>query len=72
MLNAFEATDAGRQLIEIIREQKGDHEFRLLIERVDGAWEIVMSIPPHDERHKARGVGSTLDAAWNGMNPLWA
>jgi len=68
----LEMTEAERQLIETIREQIDDREFRILIERVAGAWEIVMSVPPHNERNKARGVGGTFDAAWDGMNPLWA
>lgn len=73
MNERFEATESERQLIEIIREQEeGSVGFRLLIERVDGAWEIVMSISPHDERNKSRGVGNSFDQGWANMSPLWA
>lgn len=60
-----------QQMIEVIREN-ASNEFRLLIEREGGAWEITMSVAPHDDRHKARGTGGTFDEAWNNMAPLWA
>ena len=76
-------TDQERQMIEIIRENADTTEFRLLIERRDGAWDITMSArglaglsPFRPSRPKgegsARGVGATFDEAWDNMNPLWA
>ena len=73
MKQPFELTESERQLIEIIRQQENDKtDFRLVIECVDRAWEIAMSISPHDESHGARGVGKTFNQAWDDMGPLGA
>jgi hypothetical protein len=59
-------------MIEMIREQSSDDEFRLLVERQDGAWNITLSTVPHDESHKSRGTGASFNDAWDNMAPLWA
>jgi hypothetical protein len=59
-----------QQLIEMLREWTADDEFRLEIERANGAWEISLSIP--SKRKAARGVGKTFAEAWDDVAPSWA
>jgi len=65
-------SEAEAQMLATLRKQDGSGDYRLLIERRDGVWDITMSIAPHDDRHKARGTGTTFDEAWGAMAPLWA
>lgn len=67
---ALELTDAERQLIEILRQWHPRETYRLVLETVNGAWEIEMSEPR--AKRGARGVGTTFDQAWDGMAPRWA
>jgi hypothetical protein len=74
---AVEITSQEHQMIDILRENSDTTEFRLVIERRDGAWDIVISARGlvglrSSKEVSARGVGETFDAAWDGMNPLWA
>ena len=64
-----ELTEEELQMIEIIREWTGAAEYRLLIEREDGAWNITLSEAPHDQGHTARGTGASFNDAWNDMAP---
>jgi hypothetical protein len=65
----IELTDAELQMIECLREAQGEvANFRLVIERTDGAWEIRMVLSPRG----GRGVGTTFDEAWHNMAPDWA
>ena len=68
----MELSEEETQMIETIREWSGADEFRLRIERQDGAWEITLSEAPHDGRRAARGTGATFKEAWDNMAPLWA
>jgi len=45
MSTAFkmDVTEQEREMIEMIREQTGNDEYRLVIERAGGAWEITMT-----------------------------
>jgi hypothetical protein len=63
-----------RQLLEALRDHKGDSvsDFRLLVQKQDGAWDVTLSIAPHDELNSSRGTGSTFNDAWDNMLPLWA
>ena len=60
-----------RLMIGMLRQCSGKDNFRMVIEFRDGAWEIKISVSPHDREHSARGVGQTFDDAWNNMNPTW-
>ena len=62
----FEAlTGEEWEMIEIIRENKDEDGFRLLIERRDGAWKIELKSPrvPNPER----GAGTDFDQAWGSI-----
>jgi hypothetical protein len=59
-------------MIGMFREWKEKDDCRMLIEHRDGAWDITMSVAPHDVNHTARGTGATFGEAWNNMNPTWA
>ena len=41
-------------------------------QRQDGAWDVTLSIAPHDELNTSRGTGATFNDAWGNMAPLWA
>jgi hypothetical protein len=74
---AVEITPQENQMIDILRGSTDTTEFRLVIERRDGAWDIDMSARgmvglPSSKECGARGVGATFDAAWDNMNPLWS
>jgi len=70
----MEATEQERQMLEVIRDHGVDasSDFRLLIQRQDGAWDVTLSVAPHDELNTSRGTGATFNAAWDNMAPLWA
>ena len=63
-------TEAEVQLLELVRGNDAE-EFKLTIEREAGAWNVTLSTPPHDARHKRCGVGSTFAQAWHGIAALW-
>jgi hypothetical protein len=69
----MKATEQERQMLEAIR----DHglgtasDFRLLVQRQDGAWDVTLSIAPHDELDTSRGTGATFNDAWDNLAPLW-
>lgn len=75
---SLELDDAERQLIEMLREQSSSKDnLRIVIELLDGAWEIEMSAllatkTGTRKHHAARGVGRTFSQAWEDMNPTWA
>ena len=62
-----------RQLLECLRDQKGNpgSDFRLLVQIQDGAWDVTLSVAPHDVLNGARGTGSTFNEAWENLAPLW-
>ena len=68
----MEATEQEQQMVEVVRAHKADADFRLLVERQDGAWDVTLSIEPHDELNTSRGTGLTFNDAWGNMAPLWA
>ena len=49
-------TEAEVQLLELVRGNDAE-EIKLTIEREAGAWNVTLSTPPHDARHKRRGRG---------------
>jgi hypothetical protein len=70
--DVFNVSEQERQLIEVLREwASGDGvAYRLEISHADGAYEIKLSMP--EQGKWARGVGSTLDQAWDNVAPGWA
>jgi hypothetical protein len=70
----MEATEQEWQMVEAVREREADttSDFRLLVQRQDGAWDVTLSIAPHDELNTSRGTGTTFNDAWGNMAPLWA
>jgi hypothetical protein len=48
----MEGSEQERQLLEVLRDHEGDatSDFRLLVQRQDGAWDVALSIAPHDEQ----------------------
>jgi hypothetical protein len=68
----METTEQEQQMVEVVRERKAHADFRLLVERQDGAWDVTLSIEPHDELNTSRGTGATFNDAWGNMAPLWA
>ena len=70
----MEATEQERQMLEAIRDHGGGtaSDFRLLVQRQDGAWDVTLSIAPHDELDTSRGTGATFNDAWDNLAPLWA
>ena len=69
----MEGSEQERQLLEVLRDHSVDvaSEFRLLVQMQDGAWDLSLSIAPHDELNTSRGTGSTFNDAWDNMAPLW-
>jgi hypothetical protein len=58
-------TDQEWEMIEIIRENRQEDGFRLLIERRDGAWEIELKskrVP-----YPGRGTGADFNDAWSNV-----
>ena len=47
----MKATEQERQIVEVVRDHRADtsSDFRLLVQRQDGAWDVTLSIAPHDE-----------------------
>jgi hypothetical protein len=72
MEHAMGISSQEEQMCEMIREQSASDEFRLTVERRDGAWDITLSTAPHDQRRMSRGTGTTFNDAWDNMAPLWA
>jgi hypothetical protein len=68
----MDVTEQERQMIEMIREQSGTDEYRLVIERIGGTWEIATDAMLRGKQRSARGVGTTFDRAWDNMAPTWA
>ena len=62
-----------RQL-ECLRDHKNDpaSDFRILVQKQDGAWDVTLSVAPHDELNSARGTGLTFNEAWVNVSPVWA
>jgi len=58
-------TDEEWEMIEIIRENRQEDDFRLLIERKEGAWEIELRSKrvPYPER----GTGADFNKAWSNV-----
>jgi hypothetical protein len=58
-------TDEEWEMIEIIRENRQEDGFRLMIERRDGAWEIELKskrVP-----YPGRGTGADFNKAWSNV-----
>ena len=70
----MEGSEQERQLLEVLRDHGVDaaSDFGLLVQKQDGAWDVTLSIAPHDQLNTSRGTGSTFDDAWDNMAPLWA
>ena len=68
-----EGSEQERQLLEVLRDHDGDaaSDFRLLVQKQNGAWDVSLSIAPHDELNTSRGTGSTFNDVWDNMAPLW-
>ena len=56
----MEGSEQERQLLEVLRDHDGDaaSDFRLLVQKQDGAWDATLSIAPHDQLNTSRGTGS--------------
>ena len=69
----MEGSEQERKLLEVLRDHDGGaaSEFRLLVQKQDGAWDVTLSIAPHDELNTLRGTGSTFNDACDNMAPLW-
>ena len=69
----MEGSEQERQLLDVLRDHDGDaaSEFRLLVQKQGGAWDVSLSIAPPDELNTSRGTGSTFNDAWDNMAPLW-
>ena len=69
----MEGSEQERQLLEALRDHGLDaaSDFRLLVQKQDGAWDVSLSIALHDELNTSRGTGSTFNDAWDNMAPLW-
>ena len=67
----MKATEQERQMVEVVRDHRVDasSDFRLLVQRQDGAWDVTLSIAPHDELNTSRGTGATFNDAWDNMEP---
>jgi len=63
-------TEQESKLLRVLNEQEGAKtDFKLWIERVDGAWEI--KLWSGDVKGSgARGVGATFAKAWDDMSPV--
>jgi hypothetical protein len=60
---------AEEQLVLILREwEEKTTNYRLEIEVLDGAWNIMMR--EIDSHRITRGAGDTFEAAWNTMAPI--
>jgi hypothetical protein len=72
-LTARASSEQERQLLEVLPDHDSDaaSEFRLLVQKQDGAWDVTLSIAPQDELNTSRGTDSTFNDAWDNMAPLW-
>jgi hypothetical protein len=54
----MEGSEQERQLLEVLRDHDGDttSEFRLLVQKQDGAWDVTLSIAPHRRPLAALGA----------------
>ena len=68
---ALEVSKAEEDMIMSIREWAGHDDYYLLIQHRGNAWDITLSLAPHDPDHRARGTGATFDQAWDDMDPTW-
>jgi hypothetical protein len=69
----MDGSEQERQLLGVLRDHDADaaSEFRLLVQKQDGAWDVTLSVASHDELNTSRGTGSTFNNAWDNMAPLW-
>jgi hypothetical protein len=74
----MEAAEQEWQMVEVVREHEADStsDFRLLVQRQDGAWDVTSSIAPHDELNTSRRtapLSMTLGAIWHryGLERVW-
>jgi hypothetical protein len=69
----MEGSEQEWQLLQVLRNHGADvaSDFRLLVQRQDSAWDVTLSIAPHDELNTSRGTGSTFNDAWDNMALLW-
>ena len=58
-------TDEEWEMIEIIRENRQEDGFRLMIERRDGAWEL--EIRSKRVPYPERGTGADFNEAWSNV-----
>jgi hypothetical protein len=58
-------TDEEWEMIEIIRENRQEDGFRLLIERRDGAW--VIELKSKRVPYPGRGTGTDFNEAWSNV-----
>jgi hypothetical protein len=61
----MEGSEQERQLLEVLRDHKADgaSDFRLSVQRQGGAWDVTLSVAPHDELNTSRGTGATFGDA---------
>jgi hypothetical protein len=64
----MEPTTQELQLLEMIRQLGEGNEFRLLIGREAGAWNITLSVWPLVP-YESRGVGASFNEAWDNTAP---
>jgi hypothetical protein len=69
-MSTLELSAQESQLIGILREWDGKDAYQIVIERREGAWDIILK--EFGTNRGARGTGATFDAAWDDMAPLWA
>ena len=63
-----------RQLLEVLRDHDNDaaSEFRLLVQKQDSAWDVSLSIAPHDELNTSAELvppSTTLGTTWRHCGP---
>ena len=64
----FEITEQEQQFLEGLRDKsKRSYDVRIVIEHMQGAWDITMMEP--GTKRAARGTGATFDEAWDNMLP---
>jgi hypothetical protein len=66
MYAKIEGSEQERQLLEVL-DPTGDtaSDFRVCVNKQDGAWDLTLSIAPHDELNTSRGTGATFGDAWD-------
>jgi hypothetical protein len=63
-----------RQLLEVLRDHDNDaaSEFRLLVQKQDSAWDVSLSIAPHDGLNTSAELvppSTTLGTTWRHCGP---